>query len=68
MSRDAQSIVHNPLDCHVRLTRAQYAEKIAVSEKMLMHMPPLMSFETAAGIPEARYPTKLQHQAGMDMR
>ncbi|KAF2100712.1 putative quinone oxidoreductase [Rhizodiscina lignyota] len=29
-----------------------YAEKISVRERMLIHMPPDMSFETAAGIPE----------------
>jgi hypothetical protein len=30
----------------------QYAEKISVSERMLMHMPEELSFGTAAGIPE----------------
>jgi NADPH:quinone reductase-like Zn-dependent oxidoreductase len=30
----------------------QYAQKISVSEKMIMHIPDTMSFETAAGIPE----------------
>jgi len=29
-----------------------YAEKIAVSEKMLMHLPANLSFEIGAGIPE----------------
>ena len=32
---------------------SQYAQKISVSEKMLMHMPESLSFEVAAGIPEA---------------
>ncbi|KAH8819003.1 hypothetical protein F5884DRAFT_715912 [Xylogone sp. PMI_703] len=32
-----------------------YAEKISVSENMLMHMPSNMSFETAAGIPETYF-------------
>ncbi|CZR66514.1 related to NADPH quinone oxidoreductase homolog PIG3 [Phialocephala subalpina] len=32
-----------------------YAQKIAVSEKMLMHMPLEMPFETAAGIPETYF-------------
>ncbi|KAE8446015.1 hypothetical protein EG329_012654 [Mollisiaceae sp. DMI_Dod_QoI] len=32
-----------------------YAQKISVSEKMLMHMPSEMSFETAAGIPETYF-------------
>ncbi|KAI5920241.1 hypothetical protein F4810DRAFT_683978, partial [Camillea tinctor] len=32
-----------------------YAEKISVSEKMLMHMPEDMSYETAAGIPETYF-------------
>ncbi|OAA55070.1 quinone oxidoreductase [Niveomyces insectorum RCEF 264] len=32
-----------------------YAEKIAVSEKMLMHMPDSLSFEQAAGIPETYF-------------
>lgn len=36
-----------------------YSEKIAVSEKMLMHMPSNMSFEEAAGTPET-YFTALQ--------
>jgi NADPH:quinone reductase-like Zn-dependent oxidoreductase len=36
-----------------------YAEKICVSEKMLMHMPPDLSFEEAAGTPETYY-TALQ--------
>lgn len=36
-----------------------YSEKICVSEKMLMHMPPNMSFEEAAGTPET-YFTALQ--------
>ncbi|KAI0597808.1 hypothetical protein F4775DRAFT_558676 [Biscogniauxia sp. FL1348] len=36
-----------------------YAEKISVSEKMLMHIPEGMSYETAAGIPET-YFTALQ--------
>ena len=30
----------------------QYAQKISVSEKMLMKMPQNMEFEFAAGIPE----------------
>lgn len=34
------------------LPHIQYAEKISVSENMLMHMPEGMSFETAAGFPE----------------
>ncbi|KKY27698.1 putative quinone oxidoreductase [Phaeomoniella chlamydospora] len=33
----------------------QYAEKISVSERMLMHMPSNMNFETAAGIPETYF-------------
>ncbi|KAI1283477.1 hypothetical protein F5Y07DRAFT_385829 [Xylaria sp. FL0933] len=32
-----------------------YAEKISVSEKMLMHMPERMSYEVAAGIPETYF-------------
>ena len=32
----------------------QYAQKISVSEKMIMHLPDAMDFETAAGIPEVR--------------
>jgi len=36
-----------------------YAEKISVSEKMLMHMPTDLSFEEAAGTPETFY-TALQ--------
>ncbi|RFU33118.1 hypothetical protein B7463_g3228, partial [Scytalidium lignicola] len=32
-----------------------YAEKISVSENMLMHMPPHMTFETVAGIPETYF-------------
>ncbi|KAI1425232.1 hypothetical protein F5Y12DRAFT_748265 [Xylaria sp. FL1777] len=32
-----------------------YAEKISVSEKMLMHMPEKMSYEIAAGIPETYF-------------
>ncbi|KAI1347406.1 hypothetical protein F5Y01DRAFT_307544 [Xylaria sp. FL0043] len=32
-----------------------YAEKISVSEKMLMHMPEGMSYEVAAGIPETYF-------------
>jgi hypothetical protein len=34
------------------LPYVQYAEKISVSENMLMHMPEGMSFERAAGFPE----------------
>ena len=33
----------------------QYAQKISVSEKMIMHIPDTMSFETAAGVPEVSY-------------
>ena len=36
-----------------------YAEKVSVSEKMLMHMPENLSFEEAAGTPETYY-TALQ--------
>ena len=36
----------------IQLILAQYSQKISVSEKMLMHMPSNMAFETAAGIPE----------------
>jgi NADPH:quinone reductase-like Zn-dependent oxidoreductase len=32
----------------------QYAQKIAVSEKMLMRLPPNLDFIRAAGIPEVR--------------
>ncbi|ETS74675.1 hypothetical protein PFICI_13159 [Pestalotiopsis fici W106-1] len=32
-----------------------YAEQIAVSENMLMHKPPSLDFETAAGIPETYF-------------
>ncbi|KAG4443231.1 hypothetical protein IFR05_001274 [Cadophora sp. M221] len=32
-----------------------YAQKISVSEKMIMHLPDTMSFETAAGIPETYF-------------
>ncbi|KFY69255.1 hypothetical protein V496_00389 [Pseudogymnoascus sp. VKM F-4515 (FW-2607)] len=32
-----------------------YAEKISVSETMIMHIPDTMSFETAAGIPETYF-------------
>ncbi|KFZ04656.1 hypothetical protein V501_09112 [Pseudogymnoascus sp. VKM F-4519 (FW-2642)] len=32
-----------------------YAQKISVSEKMIMHIPDTMSFETAAGIPETYF-------------
>ncbi|KAI3020845.1 Alcohol dehydrogenase GroES-like domain family protein [Aspergillus niger] len=32
-----------------------YAQKISVSEKMLMHLPPTLSFEEAAGIPETSF-------------
>ncbi|KAJ5625375.1 hypothetical protein N7510_001684 [Penicillium lagena] len=35
------------------LLRIKYAEKVAVSEKILMPKPPSVSFEAAAGIPEA---------------
>jgi NADPH:quinone reductase-like Zn-dependent oxidoreductase len=34
------------------LTIPQYAQKISVSEKMLMHKPSTLSFQHAAGIPE----------------
>lgn len=34
------------------IDKIQYAQKISVSEKMLMHLPPTLSFEEAAGIPE----------------
>ncbi|KAF8847103.1 quinone oxidoreductase putative [Acephala macrosclerotiorum] len=34
-----------------------YAQKIAVCEKMLMHMPPDMSYERAVGIPETYFTT-----------
>ncbi|KAL5352773.1 hypothetical protein ACLOAV_002721 [Pseudogymnoascus australis] len=33
----------------------EYAEKISVSETMIMHIPDTMSFETAAGIPETYF-------------
>ena len=33
----------------------QYAQKISVSEKMLMHLPDEVSFEQAAGIPETYF-------------
>lgn len=36
----------------MRIPFLQYAEKISVSENMLMHMPDGLSFETAAGFPE----------------
>ncbi|KFY45748.1 hypothetical protein V494_00794 [Pseudogymnoascus sp. VKM F-4513 (FW-928)] len=32
-----------------------YAQKISVSEKMIMHIPDTMSFETAAGVPETYF-------------
>lgn len=37
----------------------QYAEKIVVSEKMLMLLPPNLSFIEAAGIPEVSHPAGL---------
>lgn len=40
------------------LLTSQYAEKIAVSERMLMHLPENLTFEEAAGIPEVKYGTR----------
>jgi NADPH:quinone reductase-like Zn-dependent oxidoreductase len=47
----------------------KYAEKIAVSEKMLIHKPEGISFETAAGIPEVRtrlFPSPFLHVLTVD--